>query len=250
MLNLLEHCGVSYDLLRKTSDGWCRDYMPIQVGKDHFVQYRYYPNYMLNPKDCAYITDPTAQLEALGIRTTRTDIIIDGGNVIKCADCVIMTDKVFRENRRTYSKEKLVDELENLFQCDILFLPWDDNEKYGHSDGIVRYLGGKDVLMTNYYDFDRKMADVYYDKLSRRFNVKVLSYDVEKVDKYSWAYINFLQTKDIIVIPAFGREEDNQAKEQIEECFPQYKGKIFQVRVNGYVKDGGALNCVTWNILE
>ena len=104
--------------------------------------------------------------------------------------------------------------------------------------------------MTNYYDFDRKMADVYYDKLSRRFNVKVLSYDVEKVDKYSWAYINFLQMKDIIVIPAFGREEDNQAKEQIEACFPQYKGKIFQVRVNGYVKDGGALNCVTWNILE
>lgn len=250
LLNLLEHCGVSYDLLRKTLDGWCRDYMPIQVGKDHFVQYRYYPNYMLNPKDCAYITDPTAQLEALGIRTTRTDIIIDGGNVIKCADCVIMTDKVFRENIHTYSKERLVNELENLFQCDILFLPWDDNEKYGHSDGIVRYLGGNDVLMTNYYDFDRKMADVYYDKLSRRFNVKVLSYDVEKVDKYSWAYINFLQTKDIIVIPAFGREEDNQAKEQIEACFPQYKGKIFQVRVNGYVKDGGALNCVTWNILE
>lgn len=173
LLSLLDSCGVSYDLLRKTSDGWCRDYMPIQVGKDHFVQYRYYPNYMLNPQDCAYITDPTAQLEALGIRATRTDIIIDGGNVIKCADCVIMTDKVFRENIHAYSKERLVNELENLFQCDILFLPWDDNEKYGHSDGIVRYLGGNDVLMTNYYDFDRKMADVYYDKLSRRFNVKV-----------------------------------------------------------------------------
>lgn len=81
-------------------------------------------------------------------------LVLDGGNVVKCGDTVVMTDKVFVEN-----KDKTPAEVERIlrdaFQCDILFLPWENvKENYtGHSDGIVHYAGDGKILLTNYDDF-------------------------------------------------------------------------------------------------
>ena len=64
-----------------------------------------------------------------------------------------MTDKIFKENPR-YSREALVDELENLFFAELVIIPWDRYEMYGHADGMVRWIDGDRVLMNNYFDFD------------------------------------------------------------------------------------------------
>lgn len=248
VLNALSANNVPYELLKYTNDGWCRDYMPIQIEEDKFVQYRYSPDYLNNDDERIYITNPTRTLKELGIKTQRTSIIIDGGNVIKCPDCIIMTKKVFKENKCPVNDKALIKRLERLFGCDILFLPWDVKEKYGHADGIVRYVGGDEVLMTNYWDIDAKLADEMCESLSRRFTVHTLKYDVETPHRNNWAYINFLQTEQVILVPAFGKDEDAQALQQILGYFPNYEGRVFPVRVTGLVKDGGALNCITWNI--
>lgn len=247
LLKLLDADNVAYELLKHTKDGWCRDYMPIQTGRNRFIQYRYNPDYLDNDNDRIYITDTAEQLKALGITAVKTDIVMDGGNVIKCDGCVIMTEKVFKENPY-HARNTLVDELERLFESEIVFIPWDKYDKYGHADGMVRYAGGGKVLMTNYYDFDKAMGERIYERLARRFEVAMLHYDAEKPHRHNWAYINFLQTSQIIAVPTFGREEDAQAMAQIGNCYPDYKGRIYPVRVNGLVKDGGALNCITWNI--
>lgn len=249
VLKNLQGIGIDVELLEHTKEGWCRDYMPIQVSKDRFIQYRYCPDYMRNKKDEKYITDPTETLQSLGIETIKTDLVIDGGNVVKCPDCVIMTDKVFRENPNKSYKE-VIEELERLFVCEILFLPFDPNEEYGHADGIVRYIGGDKVLMTNYEQIDPKYAKLFREALSRKFKVEELHYDVGIIHEESWAYINFLQTNQFIVIPALGIPEDEQALKQIEHFFPEYKGNIFSVRMEKIVKDGGAMNCITWNIKQ
>ncbi len=64
----------------------------------------------------------------------------------------------------------------------------------------------------------------------------------------NWAYINFLQTKDLILVPKLNIEEDVQAFEQISRHYPSYavKGRIAQVEMTKIVKEGGALNCATW----
>lgn len=239
--------GIDVELLKHTNEGWCRDYMPIQVAKNKFIQYRYYPDYLRRKDRLLYITDPTEELQSLGIETIKTDLVIDGGNVVKCPDCVIMTDKVFRENPQK-SYKQVIEELERLFECEILFLPFDPNEEYGHADGIVRYIGNGKVLMTNYKQLDSKVAKWYREALSRKFDVIELHYNTGFVHEESWAYINFLQTDKFIVVPALGIPEDEQAMQQIEKVFPEYKGNIFSVRMEKIVKDGGAMNCITWNI--
>ena len=56
------------------------------------------------------------------------------------------------------------------------------------------------------------------------------------------------QTKKCIFVPGLGIEEDGMAREQIQKFYPDYK--VFTVDdCLSLVQDGGALNCVTWNIL-
>lgn len=247
LLKALDEECVAWEFLQHTQYSWCRDYMPIQIDDNRFLQYRYYPDYMDNNEYRTRITEPTETLRSIGIEAQKTDIILDGGNVIKCNDCVIMIDKIFKENEHKYTKTALIDNLENFFACEILFLPWDKFETYGHADGLVRYISDDKVLLTNYHDYDKKLADEYINILSRKFNVDVLEYK-RKTFLNNWAYINFLQTEYSIFVPVFEKEEDEQALQQIEKAFPTYKGHIKPVKINSIAKEGGAINCITWNI--
>lgn len=248
IIRLLDKYAVPHALLPQTKDYWCRDYMPIQIAENVFVEYKYTPDYLLrNARNRKFISDSSKICKELGIKTVQSDIILDGGNVIKTEDTIIMTEKIFKENPQ-YTEKQLIDRIENLFQSELLLLPWDTEEPYGHSDGIVRYIAGKDVLLTNYADFNPYLAGEMERRLSRKFHVKVLAYDTAKNDSNNWAYINFLQTKELIIIPALGIAEDQQAKAQFESFFPDYNGKIEQTDVRAILKLGGALNCISWNI--
>jgi agmatine/peptidylarginine deiminase len=78
--------------------------------------------------------------------------------------------------------------------------------------------------------------------------VEELSYGSNRHAKVSWAYINFLQTNRCIFVPGLGIEEDGMALEQIRKNYPDHN--VFLVDdCLPLVRDGGALNCVTWNIL-
>ena len=189
---VLDEHHVQHELLSYTKDYWCRDYMPIQRSEDEFIQYKYYPDYLTKYSgDKIYITDPTKSCKRLGIHTNKIDLIIDGGNIIKCPDTIIMTENIFTENPN-YNKDDLVCALKNIFKSDILFLPWDKNEKYGHADGIVRYVSDNNVLMTNYEDYDSEIAGEIKHRLSTKYKVLELKYKSSMPNRNSWAYINFL----------------------------------------------------------
>lgn len=48
----------------------------------------------------------------------------------------------------------------------------------------------------------------------------------------------------MIVLPTLGKEEDDQALEQIKRYYPD--SIIEQLNISELVKDGGGLNCVSW----
>lgn len=252
---VLQKYGISFAYLSETKDIWCRDFMPLQIKKDKFVFYNYTPDYL---QDTCYHrrlqTDTENVLLAEenhlgGLLKYRTniDLVIDGGNVVKCGDTVVMTDKVFMEN-----KDKSPAEVERIlreaFRCDILFLPWEKvkEDVYGHSDGIVHYAGKGKILLTNYDDFSMDYYHQYRKILDKKFDVITLKYNTKQHRKRSWCYINFLQIGNLVLVPQLGTEEDEQALEQIGEVFPD--GEIVGIPALEAVRKGGALNCISWNI--
>jgi agmatine deiminase len=112
LTKLLSDIGIDVRLLYGTKDIWCRDYMPIQVDRSLFVKFHYAPDYMWSiPKYKNDITDCSDICKSLGIKYKETDLIIDGRNIVLCGDKVVMTDKVFTENRYKKGDQHMLDKL-------------------------------------------------------------------------------------------------------------------------------------------
>lgn len=256
---VLDASGMQYDFLNKTKDIWARDYMPIQVSKDKFVEFRFDPDYLQGSgsERRELKTYPDIVCDDMGIKTVKSDIILDGGNVIKSDNAVILTEKVLLENWRTYNENDLIRQLEILFETDrIIIIPKDPDEIYSHSDGMVRFIDDDAVLINWYY---RTCDDFLRKSLLEPITEKGLKYDwldlglaIDKVDGYNWAYINFLQTEDLILVPKLGIKEDDIAFSQICKFYKSYadRGRVFQVDSRQVVEKEGALNCISWTIMK
>ena len=247
LLQALYNEGIEAEFLRHTDSSkhiWARDYMPIQLTKTRFLQYRYAPDYLKGYED--YIPPYQTICRGLHLKLKETPLVIDGGNVVKFRNCVVMTDKVLKENPG-YTERYIRLQLEEAFGCEILLIPWDRYEMFGHADGMVRAIGDYYILMNNYCDFDRDLKQRLRDALSGRFCIAELHYDVPRPSRLSWAYLNFLQVNNCIFVPGLGSREDEQALEQIQKLYARHK-VILIPGCQELVKEGGALNCISWNI--
>ena len=265
-------------LVGKRLSIWVRDYMPIQRGFDDNILFEYQPDYLINTKKYgAHIPNGKKTLACMEMNAqdfTKGNPIfpeglnIDGGNMLRCGDHIVMTNKIFDENP-TWKQQDIVDELTKIFGKTLIFLPWDKREFCGHTDGILRYLGDNKVLLNTYgYPKYNGMDKWYMDRFKKRLlpyfgekNIKELNFeDRENPSGYRWAYVNWLQLENVLIIPKFGVAEDEEALTQIEEFMPRYKGKIEQLLISKEYKEngknlsladlGGCLNCASWTIKE
>ena len=256
---VLDASGMQYDFLKKTKDIWARDYMPIQVSKDKFVEFRFDPDYLQGSgrERRELKTYPDIVCDDLGVKTVKSDIILDGGNVIKSDNAVILTEKILLENWRTYNENELIRQLEILFETDkIIIIPKDPGEMYGHSDGAVRFIDNDTVLINWYFKtFDEYFIKSLLDSITEKglkYEWLDLGLSGDEADVYNWAYINFLQTEDLILVPKLGIKEDDIAFSQICKFYKSYadRGRIFQVDSKQVVEKEGALNCISWTIMK
>src|ERR1035437_732769 len=163
---LLKECKVEFYLLPNTKDIWAVDYMPVQIDKNKFVQFVYNPIYLRNsPKWKKTISDVDGICKAIELSTSKTDILLDGGNLVKTKERVIISERVFKENQ-SYSRENLINLLEEILQVDkIYFIPEQPNDMTGHGDGMVRFLNNETVIINNYKNESAKFKQSFLKAL-------------------------------------------------------------------------------------
>lgn len=261
---LLKESNVEFALLPDTKDIWAVDYMPIQVSDNRFVQFKYNPDYLRNSQIWSKtISDTNKICDAKGIKRESSSIILDGGNVIKGNNTVIMCDKVFRENPGI-SKSKLIVELHELFEVEkIVFVPQDPDDFTGHADGMVRFVDDKTVIVNAYPPNYRPMfqKDFRASLHNAGFDCREISYspDESSNDSAKGLYINYLQMENVIIVPTFGAtdysnpwhiegdlKDDECAIMLMEQLFENYIIKIIDCKE--IAPHGGVLNCISWNI--
>jgi agmatine deiminase len=249
--SVLNSNGTSPKLLPDTNDIWARDYMPIQINENTFIEYRFDPDYLQKTRKGYRDTKtyPDLVCTSIGLKTTKSDIIMDGGNLVKSANCIILTEKIVKENSLKYSKKELIKKLHETFQVEkVVLIPQDKQERYGHSDGMVRFIDNETVVTQYYF---KGYSAMLKPLQQAGLKIEYINYDVKKKDnKRNWAYLNFLQTNDLILLPKFGIDEDDQALEQIKDFYPDYRNSIAQVEMNDIVDYHGALNCISWTTME
>ncbi len=254
LIAILEKHHVKYSFIKGTKDIWCRDYMPVQTESGKFIQFRYDPSYLKGKKEWEDSRSDVKEVCRLNnIDATFSDINLDGGNVLICDGRAILSDRIFTENP-DYKKDSLTNELSKLLECkEIIIIPAlkSQNEEFtGHADGMVRFVNRNTIIGNEKRPNEYKYMKEGLQKVINDYNLEYIDIpffedkDRKHPDSAVGIYVNYLEVNDLIVMPIFNRDEDNQALEIIKKTFPDRK--IETIDYSDVAKEGGLLNCTTW----
>jgi agmatine deiminase len=244
---VLKKYSINYDFLPNTKDIWAKDYMPIQISIDKFVQFTYNPDYLQTAIFRQTISPVDSICKSISLTAYKSDIVVDGGNVIRSQDKVVMCDKVFAENKNIKEKDLIQKLADTLEVNKIIFVPWDSNDFTGHADGMVRFVDNDTVFINDYSkekSFQKKILKALNSEKLDSVSIPYNPYSNKTADQANGVYINFLQMKDIVFVPTFGKPEDSIALRQFEKYFKT----VVPVDSNEIADEGGILNCISWNI--
>lgn len=251
LTDLLEKHSVKYGFLKATKDIWCRDYMPIQIEKGEFVQFRYEPSYLKD--DLELQSDSVKVCKTNNINPQISKINLDGGNVVNWSDRAIITDRVFDENPEYSSKNQLIAEIEKLLEVEIIVIPQIKSDMTGHADGMVRFID-RNTLLGNDRQQEYKYWSIGVGKVLKEKRIDYI--DIPFLDHFEknhpyhaiGCYVNYLEIGELIVLPVFEvkNNKDQEVYDKFREIFPERK--IETINYNQIGLYGGLLNCTTWTI--
>ena len=206
LIELLEKNSIKYDFLKATKDIWCRDYMPIQIEKGKFVQFRYEPSYLKDDLELQSV--PKEVCKANKIKPQFSKINLDGGNVVNWSDRAIITDRVFYENPEYLSKNKLIAEIEKLLEVEIIVIPQIKSDMTGHADGMVRFVDRNTLLGNNreqeYKYWKNGINKILKEKGIEYIDIPFLDHKEKNYPDHAiGCYVNYLEVENLIVIPIF-----------------------------------------------
>jgi agmatine deiminase len=250
--SILDRHEIKYDFLEETSDIWARDYMPVQKDVNSFVQFRYEPSYLVY--EPYYQSDPKEVCRANNIKPIFSEINLDGGNIVKQHDKVIISKRIFSENPG-YDPKKLVKDIENLLEARVILVP-DISRAYdltGHADGYLRFVD-ENTILVNELENELKYWKKGFLKMIKETGLKYIEipwladYDEDFPKSALGIYINYLEVGNLIIMPVFEIEgnKDEEVFSLFKSIFPQ---KIIEtVNINTIGREGGLMNCISWNI--
>ncbi|SIO63259.1 Agmatine/peptidylarginine deiminase [Singulisphaera sp. GP187] len=249
---ILEKHGIPFRTIRGTRDVWCRDYLPIQVTEDRFVQFRYSPDYLTGKYKHLRADGEIGPTLPFIRNCVRSEIVLDGGNVVGRGDRAIVTDKVLCENPGR-PRSQLFHELKDALNLrELIVIPQEPLDPIGHSDGMVRWLDDRRVVVNDYRDIGERFRSRMLRSLERfRLEPIEIPYCPQNGGRGgissavgNWA--NFLHVGGLIILPIFGLEDDQTVLQKLRERCPQ--NAIEGVVCRDLAEEGGVVNCVTWQV--
>jgi len=258
--NAIGKFDIPFSYLNGTCDYWIRDYLPIQIGANQFVQFSLTRDYYYQ-KDRHKWTNPAPICKALGIDPTipiynGKPIYLDGGNVIlnPSRTKAILTEKVFADN--DIPRCILSEILQQVLQVEqVIFIPLDPTEDSGHADGMVRFVNENTVVANDYSNADipQNFKDRFYGTLQKNgLDVLLVPYNPVSIKTNGYwsaagCYINFLQVGTKVFLPSFEDTiYDKAAILRFDEIFGA--ANVIAVPSREVALGGGVLNCISWEI--
>jgi|GEM_PF-5906958 agmatine deiminase len=233
-------------ILIPTNDTWCRDFGLISCKGDKnniyvdfefngYGKYEYGLDNMLN----------NALAKKLSIQLTNVDLVFEGGNLETDGNGVFIfsTNSVLIKNRQLITKEQFETKwkdtffTKNIIWINDLNLKNDDTD--GHIDNFVRFIDEKTIC---YLDEEHILSQLktHFDSSYTLLPIpKSLSLDEPQ------SYLNFLHTKNQILIPSYGNLD---IENKLVGVFKKFHSNVHLVDSTHLVKQGGGVHCSTMQI--
>ena len=245
LFSALTDSGEKFSLFDGAKGIWARDYMPVRTKSGQYISFRYEPSYPKGDEEerTDYRKDVAPHFD---LPVTYSDINLDGGNVVfsPSRTKAVISDRVFSENP-DLDENTLLTELEKLLEAEIVIIPSLKIDMTGHADGVVRFVNENTVLgnASSYkYGYEQKVKNAL-----NKYGISVLDFPYfDSAGKSAvGSYLNYLETETHIFLPVFGNVQDEKAIKCAKEIFNK---EIITVNINSIAKEGGVLNCISWEM--
>jgi len=251
---ILERHGIPLRTISGIRDIWCRDYMPIQVSKDRFVQFRYAPDYLTGKYEHLRADGEIGPALPFIRNCVRSQIVLDGGNVVRWHDTAILTDKIYKENPSIERAELRV-RLRSLLSVErLIVIRKEPYDPFGHADGMVRWVDDRTVVVNDYGVVGEAYRASLLQSL-RRYGLEPIEIPyyphASKSGEVSPAlgnWVNFLRVGELIVVPTFGGDVDRTVLGMLRVRCPDLV--VEGLDCQDLAREGGGLNCVTWQFAQ
>ena len=251
------------------SNEWCRDYLPVKGAHGRHVLFKYAPSYLIGGKthEKTIPLNLLIALNKLGIAFEISEVVLDGGGIVMHGDMAIITDRVISENSTAWhqGRPKVLKDIRDLLGLkQLIVVPADPFDITGHSDGTVRFIDGKTVLINDPKEilgvlqqgdsvhqlemYKRWLKNLEQTLKDSGFEIEYLPCLMHLEDKQNSAwgiYLNFLELNDMILVPFFRKydETNHKVKAMVEKL---YKKPVHGIYADELSKEGGIINCCTW----
>ena len=245
-----DKADVELATLKYTEDIWCRDYMPIAVEPGRYIRFNYNPPYLDSEKDSRTNSSFTFFETELG-KSKVSSIKLEGGNVLRKGDSCLISSRVFVDNPEFDKPNRLITELENLLETEIIIIPEIYGDLTGHVDGMVQWVDS-DTLIGNHRQLECTDWQRELNRVLRHHQLHYIDLPFENVHnpKYPYSaigcYTNFVKLNSgVLLLPVYGLSMDEEVAIIMEQVFPGHE--ILPIRMNEVAIYGGALHCITWD---
>ena len=229
------------------ADIWIRDFGTVDTITE--VKFDYKPQYLTND-DSIWIDDSYRDwFAAKNLSSKKSDLILDGGNLVfNGKDKAVTTVRVFEDNPQ-YSESEIDSMLKDLLQVtEIAYLPEEEGDITGHSDGMVMWAESDKLLVNEYQEPFRSQVLLELEESFSDIEIVEIPYVLHNELWRDWPsacgyYLNSLVTDDYIYVPIYGLEEDQQVLDLIQS---QTSKQVVSIDASNVCFMGGSVRCLTW----
>lgn len=253
LAGIIKESGYKVKFLVGADDFYCRDFMPVQVSENDFVQFVFNPQAYLKGEDLNFISNPIyVGLMTPGLTKPRySPLILDGGNIIKWENKVIITKRVLTDNRYQFPDENsIIERLKFDLKSEIIIISEYPYEETGHADGLIRFIDANTVFV-NEPDPENTQWEKEFRMELEQYNLKAIELPCTVDSKYNSAeglYLNYLHVGNLIVVPQFGyKPADKKAMDIINSVYGKTH-RVIPYKANWLAINGGVLNCASWTV--
>ncbi|ENX63020.1 hypothetical protein F885_01019 [Acinetobacter higginsii] len=239
-------------LVDDVRDIWMRDFTTVNPMQP--VQFTYTWASMTKKQSKDVQKSFSQFADRYKIQRAKTDLMIDGGNLVDdYAGRVITTTRFMEDNELSYNEAK--QELKATLGATEVAILEPDEEVLAHSDGMVSWVD-KNTLLVNDYSKTPSFRTTVMKELKASFpTAKIVEVPVEyKTNpKGQWegfesacgVNLNATVTHHNIYVPTFNMPHDQKALTIIKQNTSK---KVIPVNAESVCPMGGSVRCLTWQV--
>jgi agmatine deiminase len=264
--------------LPTVKDIWIRDWAPIlakdEAGNITAMKFIYSPAYLSKTEAKSGNISGKLLAQMLKIPVVNVPLILDGGNFTHNGEGIGIVSNRVISNNENYS----ITEIKNIFLQylgidKLIFIPVEPGDVTGHTDGMVRFVDNKTLLVGDYPDeyedgkdiisFEEyeesknhtsKLIAMLKSEHKKDFKVIRMTNTIPrnpmKKNDFPSAfgnYVNFIRLGKTILLPQYNIQEDVDAVRVLKKnCKDLNIIPVDIFGINELSNEGGVFNCISW----